>query len=75
MYSLILFFINILSNYHSASGGKAEDDEGEGEEEGEEGNSGDGGNREEVNEGEEEDSLLGKRKANIEPEEIDIDDV
>ena len=74
MYSLILFFINILSNYHSASGGKAEDDEGEGEEEGE-GNSGDGGNREEVNEGEEEDSLLGKRKANIEPEEIDIDDV
>ena len=69
--SLILFFINFLSdNFHSASGGKAEDDEGEGE-----GNSGDVGNGEEENEGEGEDSLLGKRKANSEPEEIDIDDV
>ena len=69
MYSTFLIhFYALPDNYSLASGGKAEIDEDEENEK-----NGAGDNEEE--EGEGEDSLLGKRKANIEAEEIDIDDV
>ena len=71
MYSTFLIhFYAFPDIYSSASGGKAEIDEDEENEK-----NGAGDNEGEEGEGEGEDSLLGKRKANIEAEEIDIDDV